>query len=203
MIYLMKKTTSKVIGSFDTISLANHYLTLQGVVDFAPYMYLRRVEDMKYLSRVRYVDGICVYNNKDFWLDEAADVFNDYENHTVLDFFGGAMTDPAVFDIEKNNNCMRLNSVYTTADEVAYNIEVGFEFISLFREQCILTDLGDESGLTIMEKTKSIVPLISTGSFKEAIYILGTMGYDTFFTAENIAGYVEMLTVADVIVYLR
>jgi len=200
MIYLMKQSTSKIIGSFDTIALAKQFLVSHGIVDHSPYLYLRRVEDMSYISRICYVDGVCVYNNKDFWLNQSHAILDDYATHVVIDFFGETVPQSR-YEIEMNNNCMRLNNVYTSADEVAYNIKVGFEFISLFRQECLVSDLGGQTGLGITQATTNLIPLVMTGSFDEAKIVLRGITRDTFLTEERVTRYTEFFAAADVITY--
>lgn len=200
MIYLVKDSTTEIIGSFDTISLAKTYLTTHGITDHSDYIYTRRIEDMSYISKICYVDDVCIYNNKDFWLNSSHDVSNDFDTHTVIDMFG-EVVDKNRFDIEMNNNCLRLNNIYNTSDEVAYNIKIGFEFISLFRQECIGSDLGAQSGLGIAQSTANVIPLVITGSFREACVLLSIIPIDDYFTTDKLTKYISMLTAADVIVY--
>ena len=94
--------------------------------------------DMKYLSRVVYVDDQCIYNNKDFWMNSAADIIENYDEHTVLDFLGKPV-DKVRFEVEYNSNSSRIAAIDGVAGEVDYNMEVANEMIALFKEECILT----------------------------------------------------------------
>lgn len=201
MIYLMKQSTSKILGAFDTIALAKQFLVSHGITDHTPYLYLRRIEDMSYISRICYVDSVCVYNNKNYWLTESHSILDDYASHEVLDFFGEAVNQSR-YEIEMNNNCMRLNNVYTPADEVAYNVKVGFEFISLFRQECITSDLGSQSGMDIAQATMNLIPLVMTGSFNEARIVLRVTPRDDFLTEQRMVKYEQLLAAADVITYM-
>ena len=53
--------------------------------------YILQDIDMKYISRVVYVDGECVYNNKDFWTKEAPTVLENFNEHEVKDFMSKAV----------------------------------------------------------------------------------------------------------------
>ena len=202
MIYLTHKATTKIIGSFDTIALAKAYLDSIGRQDYSSYMYLKRIEDMSYISRVTYVDDVCIYNNKDFWENESHNISDDYDNHIVKDSFGEIFIKED-FDIEMNNNTMRINNVKTLADAVAYNIKVGYEFISLFREECMRVDLGDENGITIVQATSDSIPLVIIGTLNEAAYLLSLMENIVFLNPERVAKYITMLETADIIDYFK
>ena len=203
MIALYDKTTTGILGWFGNVALANKYLDDQGIADIENYLYLRSIDDMAYISRTATVDGNYIYNNKTFWQIDAQDVYANFENYTVLDYFGNEV-DEYRFKIEKDQNSLRIGNVVSRSDEVAYNIKVGFEFISLFRESCIETDLGaiGMSGLAIAGKVANIIPLITTGSFNEARILLGALETDAYFTEEYIAHLINMLVSADIITYL-
>ena len=177
MIYLVRNSMNYVIGVFDTIALAKTYLSSIGVTAYEDFSYLMRIEDMTYASRICYVDGICIYNNKNFWLNTSNTVYDNYESHTVTDFMNKIVYKDQ-FKQEMNRNSMRLNNIYTTSDEVNYNIDIGFEFITLFREECVNADL-------------------------ESLTVLSTYTTDEYFTTERLAKYKAMITSADVITYQR
>lgn len=202
MIYLVRNSMNYVIGVFDTIALAKTYLSSIGVTTYEDFSYLMRIEDMTYASRICYVDGICIYNNKNFWLNTSNTVYNNYESHTVTDFMNKIVYKDQ-FKQEMNRNSMRLNNIYTTSDEVNYNIDIGFEFITLFREECVNADLGSLNGLSIASKTANLIPLIMTGSFKEALTVLSTYTVDEYFTTARLAKYKAMIASADIITYQR
>lgn len=201
MIYLLKKSTNYIIGTFDTITLANDYLNSIGIMTYEDFSYLMRINEMKYISRICYVDDVCIYNNKTFWLTQGQNIYQTFDDHAVYDVFGSIIYKDR-FKIELDNNSMRLNNIYTKADEVAYNMLIGNEFISLFREECINSDLGSLNGLDIAVKTANIIPLIMTGSFKEALTVLKTLTTDEYFTNERLTKYKAMIGAADAIVYV-
>ena len=90
---------------------------------------------MRYISRITYVDGNCVYNNKEYWSKIAVQnpmTPENFEEHEVLDFLGNAVTYDRYID-EFNNNINRLSVLDGIAGEVEYNITVGNEFIALPR----------------------------------------------------------------------
>ena len=87
------------------------------------------------------------------------------------------------------------------AGEVEYNIQIGTEFISLFREECIFTELGGISPIEIGKKLIGAITFIQTGAFREARLVLATLERDAFLTDERIQKYSNMLAAADVITY--
>jgi hypothetical protein len=201
MIYVVNETTGVMVCKADTLFLAEDFVSRITPVDpLAQYSYLRRVHTMRYVSRTTYVDGVCIFNNKNFWLNQAYDVEQNYASHTVTDPTGGPVSLER-FAIERRNNCTRIGSVDDTPAEVDYNITVGFEFVSLFREECILGDLGAQSAMGIAAATANLIPLVITGSFREARVVLSSMTPDSFLTAPKLARYRTMLAAADIITY--
>lgn len=156
--------------------------------------------DMKYLSRIVYVDGECVYNNKKFWLNDAPTLFEDFEKHAVLDFMNKPV-DLDRFKTEYNSNVSRISAIDGVAGEVDYNITVGNEFIALFREECIFTDFETVTPLEIAQKLLTVISLVQTGSFREAKMVLKAVEPDAFLTVERLQKYEEMLDAADAITY--
>ena len=171
--------------------------------DIKDYLILQEF-DMKYVSRITYVDGKCVYNNREYWTKTAVEnplTLENYSEHEVLDFLGNPVTYDRYID-ELNNNVNRLVVLDGLAGEVEYNITVGNEFISLFREMCVITPLEEITPLQIAEKTANIIPLILTGSFKEAIVLIQHLDVDEFFTEERLNLFINMLKSADSIDYM-
>lgn len=156
--------------------------------------------NMKYLSRIVYVDGECVYNNKDFWTQSAPTILEEFEDHEVLDFMGKRV-DKVRFETEFNSNSSRIANIDGVAGEVDYNITIGNEFIALFREECIFTDFQTVTPLDIAKKLMSVIALVQTGSFREAKLVLQTIENDAFLTPERIQKYEDMLDSADAITY--
>lgn len=162
--------------------------------------YILQDIDMKYISRVVYVDGECVYNNKDFWTKEAPIVLENFNEHEVKDFMGKTV-DFYRFTTEYNSNTSRISAIDGVAGEVDYNITVGNEFISLFREECIFTDFQTVTPLDIAQKLLTVISLVQTGSFREAKMVLKTVEPDAFLTTERLQKYEDMLDAADAITY--
>lgn len=156
--------------------------------------------DMKYISRVVYVDDACVYNNKEFWTQYAEDIFENYAEHDIKDFMGQPV-DRARFATEMNSNITRVSAIDGVAGEVDYNITVGNEFISLFREECIFTDFETVTPLEIAQKLLTVISLVQTGSFREAKMVLKNIEPDAFLTTERLQKYEDMLDAADAITY--
>lgn len=156
--------------------------------------------DMKYLSRVVYVDDQCIYNSKDFWTTSAADIIENYDEHTVIDFLGKPV-DKVRFEVEYNSNSSRIAAIDGVAGEVDYNIQIGTEFISLFREECIFTDFVGISPIELGRKLIDVITFVQTGAFREARLVLATVERDDFLTDERLQKYSDMLAAADVITY--
>ena len=156
--------------------------------------------DMKYVSRIVYVDNVCIYNNRSFWLNDSDKILTEYESHTVTDFMGNPI-DQTRFEVERNSNISRLSSIDGVAGEVEYNITVGNEFISLFREECIFTDFESVTPLEIAQKLLTVISLVQTGSFREAKMVLKNIEPDAFLTEERLQKYEDMLDAADAITY--
>jgi hypothetical protein len=158
---------------------------------------------MKYVSRITYIDGNCVYNNREYWTKTAVQnplTPENYSEHEVLDFMGLPVTYDRYID-EFNNNINRLSVLDGVAGEVDYNITVGNEFISLFREECIFTDFQTVTPLEIAQKLMAVISLVQTGSFREAKLVLKTIENDAFLTPERLQKYEDMLDAADAITY--
>lgn len=156
--------------------------------------------DMKYISRIVYVDGECVYNNKDFWLNTTTSILEDFAEHEVLDFMG-IPVDQFRFETEYNSNTSRISEIDGLAGEIDYNMTVGNEFIALFREECVKTDFKGITPLEIGVKLAPVISLVQTGSFREAKQVLQTMETDPFLTEERMAKYIAMMDAADAIEY--
>lgn len=156
--------------------------------------------DMKYISRIVYVDGNCIYNNKDYWYKQSNNILKDYDEHEVLDFMGKPV-DKLRYEQEMNSNISRLTLIDGVAGEVAYNIAIGKEFIALFREECIFTDFKTVTPLEIAQKLMAVISLVETGSFREAKMLLKTIETDAFLTEERLKKYEDMLDSADAITY--
>lgn len=156
--------------------------------------------NMNVISKITYVDGQCVYKNKEFWSQDLTEFIEHYDEHTVEDFMRQPV-DVARFKLEHVAMVNQLSMIDGRAGEINYNIEVGSEFIANFRYECILTDFTTVSPLEIAQKLSSCIGLIETGSFREAKMVLQTIQNDAFLTKERIAKYIDMLDSADVIQY--
>lgn len=206
MIYVLNKENFKFIGRFDNMKFAKEMLDKEGITEDDCIF----TEDigMKYVSRIVEVDGKVIYMNKDWWVNEAPSIIEDYENHKVYDFIEVSKSEEERelvsldrFKREFNQNIDRINAIDGIAGEVNYNISVGSDFISLFREECIFTDFQSVTPLEIAQKLMSVISLVQTGSFREAKLVLKTIENDAFLTPERIQKYEDMLDSADAITY--
>lgn len=199
MHYAVNKETNLVKYSADNLYLLQHVFDLNKD-DIRNYKILED-SGMKVVSRIVYVDGECIYNSKSFWLsDMPAQILKNYSEHEVTDFLG-KQVDELRFKIEKDNNQSRLAAIEDSAGEVCYNIEVGNEFIALFREECIFTDFETVTPLEIAQKLLTVISLVQTGSFREAKIVLKQIEPDAFLTEERLQKYEDMLDAADAITY--
>lgn len=198
MIFVIKKSSWLLQGQFGNLKLAKDWIAQSTYKE--EDFYITQDLNMKYISRIIYVDGECIYNNKDFWTTLAPVLLAEYDKHTVLDFMGQPV-DAYRFEVELNTNITRIAAIDGIAGEIKYNMTVGNELISLLREECINTDLEEVTPLQIAAKTAQIIPMLQTGSFREAGQLIDTLEPDEFFTVERLAKYKDMLAAADVIEY--
>lgn len=161
----------------------------------------------KIISTIIKVDGRCVYNNVSYWTSLAArEILDDYDNHSVLDIFGNQVPKTR-YTTELWNNLSRIAAIDGLAGEIDYNMIVGGEFISLFREECIRTNFtkeSDTSPMIIFSKLDTVINMLQIGGFREAKQYL--VAYrdkikDDFLTDERIDKYIAMLDAADTIHY--
>ena len=156
--------------------------------------------DMKYISRIVYVDGECVYNNKEFWTKNAEAILEEFEDHEVLDFMGKPV-DRFRFVTEYNSNASRISAIDGVAGEVDYNITVGNEFISLFREECIFTDFETVTPLEIAQKLLTVISLVQTGSFRKAKMVLKNIMDDVFYIIVLVQVLIDILIQLQYLLY--
>ena len=196
--YAVNKETGILYCSAANLFLLKQFLTdtKQNIDD---YLILEDL-NMKHISRIVYVDNKCIYNNVDFWRNHCREILEDYESHNVVDFLGKPVSKDR-YNIELNSNQSRISAIEDRAGEVCYNIEIGNEFISLFREECIYTDFETVTPLEIAQKLMAVISLVQTGSFREAKMVLKTIENDAFLTPERIQKYEDMLDAADAITY--
>lgn len=196
--YAIDKETKKVVYQAASLFMLKNTIEYDKR-DISEFIITEEM-NMKYLSRIVYVDGECVYNNKDFWTKEALTILEEFEEHEALDFMGRPV-DKVRFETEFNSNSSRISNIDGVAGEVDYNITVGNEFISLFREECIFTDFQTVTPLEIAQKLLTVISLVQTGSFREAKMVLKTVEPDAFLTTERLKKYEDMLDAADAITY--
>lgn len=196
--YAVDKETDKVKVIADSLLLLKNTIRNLGKEE-TDFLILEDI-DMKYVSRIVYVDGECIYNNKNFWLYHSEEILADYDKHEVLDFMGKPVLQYR-YETERNSNMSRLSNIDGVAGEVDYNITVGNEFISLFREECIFTDFETVTPLEIAQKLLTVISLVQTGSFRETKMVLKNIEPDAFLTEARLKKYEDMLDAADAITY--
>lgn len=196
--YAIDKETQKVVYKAASLFMLKNTIEYDKR-DISEFIITEEI-NMKYLSRIVYVDGECVYNNKTFWTETAPTILEEFDEHEALDFMGRPV-DKVRFETEFNSNSSRIANIDGVAGEVDYNITIGNEFISLFREECIFTDFKSVTPLEIAQKLMSVIALVQTGSFREAKLVLKTIENDAFLTPERIQKYEDMLDSADAITY--
>ena len=196
--YAIEKTTQKIAYQSASLFLLKDIIKYDKK-NINDYLFTEDI-DMKYISRIVYVDGECVYNNKEFWVKSAPEILENFDEHEVLDFMDKPV-DKVRFETEFNSNSSRISNIDGVAGEVDYNITIGNEFISLFREECIFTDFQTVTPLEIAQKLMAVISLVQTGSFREAKLVLKTIETDAFLTEERLKKYEDMLDSADAITY--
>lgn len=196
--YAIEKSSCKLLFQSASLYLLKDMIKFKGLKESD--CIITEDVDMKYISRIVYVDSECVYNNKDFWLNKAKSILDDFNNHEVLDFMGKPV-DKFRYETEYNSNVSRISNIDGVAGEVDYNITIGNEFISLFREECIFTDFQEVTPLEIAQKLLTVISLVQTGSFREAKLVLKQVKPDAFLTPERLKKYEDMLDAADAITY--
>lgn len=197
-VYAIDKTTEKIKFISDSLFLLKKTIDDEGFSESD--FYILGDIDMKYISRIVSVDDTCIYNNKNFWINNALALIDDYDKHEVLDFMG-LPVDIMRFQTEMYNNQSRIAAIDGLAGEIDYNMTVGDEFIALFREECVKTDFKGITPLEIGVKLAPVISLVQTGSFREAKQVLQTMETDPFLTEERMAKYIAMMEAADAIEY--
>lgn len=196
--YAIDKNTNKLKYITDSLYLLKNVIKNDKRIE-SEFLITEDV-DMKYISRIVYVDGECVYNNKEFWVNSAPEILENFEEHEVLDFMDKPV-DKFRFETEYNSNASRISNIDGIAGEIDYNMTVGNEFIALFREECVKTDFKGITPLEIGVKLAPVISLVQTGSFREAKQVLQTMETDPFLTEERVAKYIAMMDAADAIEY--
>lgn len=203
MSYVVIKA-DKIVAYCNDMFSANAFVNKQS--DKINYEILERIGMGKCVSRVTTVDGNVVYNNKDFWLKQAENIYNGYENYKVCDILGEPVSRDR-FGVEMASNRVRLAQIDGRPGQIDYNMMVGSEFISLFREECILTKFtkeSDTSPMIIFKKLDTVINMLQIGGFREAKQYLQAYRdqiVDDFLTNERIDKYIAMLDSADAIEY--
>lgn len=197
-IYAIDKETSAIAFIAANLELLKEKLAETGK-KIDDYLILGDI-GMKYVSRIVYVDGNCIYNNCDYWLNHGNEILDDYDKHEVKDILGNDV-DIVRYRTELDSNVTRIVQIDGRPGEVVYNIAVANEMIALFKEECILTKFTGITPLEIAAKLAQAYTLVLTGSFREAKTVFQALETDPFLTAARKQKYVDMLDAADSIEY--
>lgn len=187
------------IGQFFSLSEAKTYCAGKSLTSVR---YMEEVPSMDYVSKITYVDGNCIYNNKEFWTVTAwnSEMSGNLSGHIVTDWLGNAV-DAERFNEERYSNANRINAVDGQPGETTLNQSVGHELISLLMSEFSQTTVTGVSTADIAAKCGNIGTYLALGSFYLAEAYLSAMGTDVFFTAERIAKYLAMMKSADAFTY--
>jgi broad specificity phosphatase PhoE len=194
--YAINKTTLQAEYKSASIFMLKDTIALDGK-EVSDYI-IAEDTNMKYISRVAFVDGTCIYNNRDFWLNEASTILENYDTHEVLDFINEPV-DRLRFETEYNSNVSRISNIDHAPGEIEYNSTVGREFIALFLEECKYTKFVGITTTQVGEKLHSIFNYVLTGAYRDALVLMDALERDAFLTDERIAKYRAMLVAANAI----
>lgn len=200
MIVVMKKSTMHVIGWFDNLNLVKRYCVDKGL-DYVKDIIKLKEMNMNYVGTITYVDGNIVYYSKDFWKSDLTSFISDYESHTVTDYLGKSVPKER-FLIELNETIDRIDSIDGEEGEIAFNINVGTEFITLVRNEFKNSILNEYTAIDFANDIGKISMLVLEGAFREAGQLLSNIEPNEFLTRERLDKYIAMLHSADAITYL-
>lgn len=202
--FVFQKTDFKILFLTDNLASAKQCIKAKNLKESD--VVITEDVNMKVMSQIVYVDGKCVYKNKDFWTSDLRTFMEQYEVHEVLDIFGQPVS-KSRFELERQNNINHLAKIDGQAGEIEYNISVGKEFICLFIQECIKTNFtkdANTSPMHILEKLGVVIPMLSAGAFRETkLFIQAKFNEltDDFLTPKRLNKYMDMLDAADVITY--
>ena len=206
MYFAIGRNDMSVLGTFDDIDKIYRYIDKLG--KSADDYYIAEEFVMKYISRVVTFNGKYIYNNVDFWKSAAWNdrIIMDYDETKVLDILGQPVSKERFLQ-ERYTNFKRIQLIDGRPGQIDYNMIIGKEFVSLFREECILTKFTKDSNtspMKIFEKLSTVIAMLDAGAFREAKQCL--VGYkqlliDDFLTEERLDKYIAMLDAADAIEY--
>lgn len=203
MIYLINKKTSALFGSYQNLKIAKERIAERGRNE-SDFIFAEDIA-MKYIPKIVYVDDKCIYNNKKYWTEDVykSNILNNYDKHRVVDAFGRNV-DLDTFKTELNHLASTLTYIDGDPGNILFNMDVGREFVALFREECVQAKFTTTTPLAIFNKMASlgVISGIETGCFREiARDLLPMVPNDEFLTKERIDRYIQMLNSADAIVY--
>ena len=101
-----------------------------------------------------------------------------------------------------NETIDRLGSIDGEEGEIAFNINVGSEFITLVRNEFKNSILTKYTAIDFANDMGKISILVMEGAFREAVQLLSTFEPNEFLTRGRLDKYIAMLHSADAITYL-
>lgn len=198
MYYILNSVNNTVYGEYSLLKNATAVLSKLGTDYF-----IAETTNMNIISRIVRMDDSVIYNNVEFWTNASPELFTEHKFYDIL----GQEVSYDRFRSELTSNINRIHKIDGRPGQIEYNMIVGNEFVSLFREECILTKFtkeSDTSPMIIFEKLTPVIAMLDAGAFREAKQYL--QGYrakikDDFLTDERIDKYIAMLDAADAIEY--
>lgn len=154
------------------------------------------------IETIAFINGKCIYSNKDFWLNESmlTDIENNYDNYVVLDYRKNPVSKDKFIE-EKYIMPQHFSINYSLDAALSSNIYIGKNIIICFRKEYMEIKDKSVSSLELGIKTGNVINLLLAGCFKEAIQVLEVMERDAYLTDERINRYIEIIKSADAINY--
>lgn len=205
MLYVINNNTYVCVYKCGTLENAQNYLENNK----GNFSILKDI-NMNYVSSIVYVDGLCIYNNKDFYLGKTlynntetsycSEVSKNFDDHIVLDF-SGEQVSIEQYKKELAENSSRLSMLDGRQSETILNMRIGREFIGLFRSEFSSSALDSITKYMVNEKLLKTSYAAMEGAFDLAQYELSLIEKDDYLNETRINKYIQMLNVADVYTY--
>lgn len=202
MIYLVDKLNNELIETYDNVSMAE--LKIQELGRSEDEFVILNEYVKTIIPKIYKVGDVVVYNDNKFWTSTEAFTITDYYqyvNGSVIDYKGNNVS-LEQYREEYIFLKRRFNSYNGYESEIAMNIRIAPEIISLFRQECIDTDFNDgTSPMTIFYKMGTLIAALNAGAFREAGQLIPYIERDSFLTDERLAKYADLIASSDSITY--